>query len=165
MRRVSPVKLFIEIRESGADQTPHADERLIGHLTSEYGSVDHRMSLIPTDGTIHRVFLSFERLIEISGVAEIGQQARSIEEKFSVEIHMGFLDNRHAVVADTGSNFERSQSGESTLGESVIEFKNGGIHFFEATPPGYRSSECQEFFSAMRKTYRGQLRSMCLLRR
>lgn len=47
------------------------------------------------------------------------------------------------------------------LGEEILHFKNGAI---EWAHPNYQSSAIQEFFLNMRRIYRDQLRSMCLLR-
>ena len=62
------VKLFARV--------PVSEE---SHRISEFGPVDHRSSLIPTEESIQRVFLSFERLVE---------RGENLE---------GFLDNRRVV--------------------------------------------------------------------
>jgi hypothetical protein len=49
--------------------------------------------------------------------------------------------------------------------EKVMEFKDGGIQFLSRKHPDYLTDESHEFFISMRKTYRAQLRSMCLLRK
>jgi hypothetical protein len=76
--------------------------------------------------------------------------------EFSAKLVVGFVDNRRvAVVSAMGmGNFE-----------DVIQFKDGGVAFFPVTHPDYMSDMSQEFFLSIRKTYRAQLRSMCLLRR
>ena len=58
----NPVKLFIDVLTV---EDVRLEERLEERLISEYGPLDHRMILIPSDRTIHRVFFSFDRLIEI----------------------------------------------------------------------------------------------------
>ena len=99
-------------------------------LISALGPVDHRSSLIPTEESIHPVFLSFERLVE-RGAFE------------------GFLDNRRVV----------------WHGADVIRFRNTGIEVLPDAPEIYRNDAVQNFFIAMRRIYRSQLRSMCQLRK
>jgi len=63
-------------------------------------------------------------------------------------VEAGFLDNRKVVLH----------------GVEIIRFKSGGMEVLPAAPEIYRSAEAQEFFLAMRRIYRSQLRSMCQLR-
>jgi hypothetical protein len=143
----SPVKLFIVVQRA---EDVRLEERLEEKLISEYGPLDHRMILIPSDGTIHRVFLSFDRLIEIGSLPTVRELLQTMEIEFSSKMVVGFVDNRRVAVGPD---------------EDVIHFKNGGIHFLAETPPDYMMDKSQEFFLSLRKTYRAQLRSMCLLRR
>ena len=143
----SPVKLFIVVQTV---EDVRLEERLEEKLISEYGPLDHRMILIPSDGTIHRVFLSFDRLIEIGSLPIVREQSKTKGSEFSSKMVVGFVDNRRVAVG---------------LDEDVIHFKNGGIHFLAETRRDYMTDKSQEFFLSMRKTYRAQLRSMCLLRR
>ncbi len=148
-RAANPVKLFIGVL---ALEDVRLEEQLEERLISEFGPSDHRLSLIPTDGTIHRVFLSFDRLIETGSLPKIRDLSQSIAKEFSAKLDVGLVDNRR-VAAGTDD------------GEDVIQFKDGEIHFFPWTHPGYRSDLSRNFFLSMRKTYRSQLRTMCLLRR
>jgi hypothetical protein len=152
-RTANPVKLFIDVRT--VDDV-RLEERLEERLISEYGPSDHRLSLNPSDGTIHRVFLSFDRLIETGSLPKIRELALSSAMEFSAKLVVGCVDNRRVgVVSAMGmGNFE-----------DVIQFKDGGVAFFPVTHPDYMSDMSQEFFLSIRKTYRAQLRSMCLLRR
>jgi hypothetical protein len=147
----NPVKLFIGVPTV---EGMRLEERLEEKLISEYGPSDHRMILVPSDGTIHRVFLSFDRLIEIGNFPQIRERSQSIEKEFSSELVMGFVDNRRVVV--------RPASGGD---EDVIHFKNGGIQFLPQTHSDYMTDKSQKFFLSMRKTYRALRRSMCLLQR
>ena len=149
----NPVKLFIDVLTM---EDVRLEERLEERLISEYGPSDHRMILIPSDRTIHRVFFSFDRLIEPGTLPKIRELSQSMEMEFSSKMAVGFVDNRRvAVVSAMGmGNFE-----------DVIQFKDGGVAFFPVTHPDYMSDMSQEFFLSIRKTYRAQLRSMCLLRR
>jgi len=149
IRAVKPVKLFTGVLVVKDDQLK---ERLEERLISDFGPSDHRLSLIPTDGTIQRTFLSFDRLIETGNLPKIMKISKSIEEEFSATLEVGYLDNRRVAVG-TGD------------GEDMIQFRDGGIHVFPWTHPNYLADTSREFFLSMRKSYRAQLRSMCLLRR
>lgn len=146
-RTANPVKLFIAVRT--VDDV-RLEERLEERLISEYGPSDHRLSLNPSDGTIHRVFLSFDRLIEIGSLPTVRELSQTMESEFSSKMVVGLVDNRRVAVGPD---------------EDMIHFKTGGIHFLAETPPDYMTDKSQEFFLSLRKTYRAQLRSMCLLRR
>jgi hypothetical protein len=151
--RAIPVKLFIGILKV---KNVHLTEPLEERLTSDFGPSDHRMILVPSDGTIHRVFLSFDRLIETESLPKIRDLTPSIEKEFSAELIVGYVDNRRIVVG------EAAGTGGS---ENGIPFKDGGIQFPSEPLPDYLSGTSQEFFLSMRKTYRAQMRSICLLRK
>jgi hypothetical protein len=146
-KRATPVKLFIGIL---IVKDVHLKERLEERLTSDFGPSDHRMILVPSNGTIHRVFLSFDRLVETESIPKIKGLCRSAEKEFSAKLIVGFVDNRRVV------------EGEN---EEVLSFKHGGMHLRSEPNPDYLSESLQDFFLFMRKTYRTQLRTMCLLRK
>jgi hypothetical protein len=148
-RATKPVKLFIGVL---AMKDWSLEERLEERLISEFGLADHRLSLIPSEESIHRVLLSFDRLTETEGLEKIRKISNSIEEEFSAKLDVGFVDNRRAALA-------------SGNGEDVIHFIEGGVQVLPWTHPGCLCDKSQDFFLTMRKTYRSQLRSMCLLRR
>ena len=79
-----------------------------------------------------------------------------MELEFSSKMAVGFVDNRRVAVGLVS---------ESAADEEIIQFKNGGILFLPRAHPDYRTVNSQEFFHAVRKSYRAQLRSMCRLRR
>jgi len=149
----NPVKLFIDVLTV---EDVRLEERLEERLISEYGPLDHRMILIPSDRTIHRVFFSFDRLIEIGTLTKIRKLSQSMEVEFSSKMAAGFVDNRRVAMGHVS---------ESADDEEIIQFKNGGILFLPRAHPDYRTDNSQEFFREMRKSYRAQLRSMCRLRR
>jgi hypothetical protein len=147
----NPVKLFIVVLNV---KDVRLEERLEERFISNYGASDHRMILIPSDRTIHRVFLSFDRLIETGNLPKIRELSQSMEKEFSATVVMGYVDNRRVAVAETAG---------TGAYENVMEFKDGGIQHLSRKHPDYLSDESHEFFLSMRKTYRAQLRSMCLL--
>jgi len=128
------------------------EDRLGERVLSEFGISDHRQSLIPSDESIHRVLFSFERLIETADLERIRKLCSSIEEEYSAKLDAGFLDNRRASLA-------------TNLDADVIQFKDGGIQVLPWPHPGRVCKQTSNFFLTMRKIYRGQLRTMCLLKR
>jgi len=146
-RKAKPVKLFIAVLKVPSS---NLEERLEEELISEFGPTDHRLSLISSDETIHCVFLSFDRLTDEESLSKIRELCNSFEEEFSAQLDAGFLDNRRAAVGTTDGD--------------LLQFKDGGIQFFPRTHSVYKSGKSEEFFLLMRKSFRAQLRSMCLLR-
>jgi len=147
-RAAKPVKLFIAVLNM---ENRRLEERLEEKLISEFGPTDHRLSLISSDNTIQSVFLSFDRLDGEENFSKFRKLCKSIEEEFSAQLDAGFLDNRRAAVGTTDAD--------------LFQFKDGGIQFLPRTHSVYRSGKAQEFFLMMRKSFRAQLRSLCLLRR
>ena len=152
-KRAIPVKLFIVILKV---KDVHLKERLEERLISDFGPSDHRMILVPSDKTIHRVFLSFDRLIETESLPKVQDLCRSAEKEFSANLVVGFVDNRRVMAAEAAKTVDF---------EERIQFRDGGILLISDMPSDYLSSRSQDFFLAMRTTYRAQLRSMCLLRK
>jgi len=148
VRTGKPVKLFIAVP---ALEDARDGERLEDRLRSEFGPSDHRLSLVPSDASIHRVLLSFERLIEIDTLPEIRDRIQPVETEFSARLEIGFLDNYQAALG-------------ALSGGRLFQFRSGVIQLLSSTPAEYQSGKVQEFFIWMRKAFRAQLRSMCLLR-
>jgi hypothetical protein len=151
--RAIPAKLFIGILKV---KDLHLKEQLEERLTSDFGPSDHRMILVPSDGTIHRVFFSFDRLVATEDLPKIRELSRSIDQEFSSTMLVGFVDNRRVALIPA------SESGQA---EEMIRFKDGGIQVVPGAHPDFMTDTSQKFFLSMRKTFRAQLRSMCLLRR
>ena len=146
---MNPVKLFIGVL--AMNEWPYED-RLQERLISEFGSSDHRQSLIPSDESIHRVLISFDRLVETEDRERIRTISKSIEESCSAKLDVGFLDNRRVVLSTKPD-------------EEVIQFRDGGIQVLAWPHAGRLCDKSSDFFLTMRMIYRRQLRTMCLLRR
>jgi hypothetical protein len=86
-----PVKLFVGVLHSDDDLL----EKAVQMLTGEYGSVDYRSEAVPfamTDyyqdemgESIQRVFLSFQRLIDPGGLAQIKIRTNEIEDELAID--------------------------------------------------------------------------------
>jgi hypothetical protein len=179
IRTFSPVKLFIGVLVSEAPLIPKVEDR----LQSEYGPVDYRSEVIPFDFTdyyrretgdsILRVFLSFERLVDAGTLPDTKRRTNRIEAFFAdgapvtrpVNLDPGYLENSKVVLASTKNFYHRMYLGEGIFGEVTMHFKNGELHFFPWTYPDYQSPEYLKFFSELRRIYRNQLRTMCILNR
>src|SRR5438046_971424 len=127
---IRPVKLFVNVLKV---------EPLEERLVHQFGPVDLRSSVAPIAGTIHRVFLSFERLVQSDSLADFIQHAASIEKEYPTPLDVGFLDNRRVVVALKKNAAHRSDLGNNIFGEEVIQFKSGEIHFLPWTEAVFQS--------------------------
>jgi len=129
-----------------------AEERLV----AAFGAVDHRSSVMPPEGSIHRSLLSFERLIESGSLPEIRRHAKRIDEEFATTTDAGKLENSRVTMAGVENPLESRE---------LLHFNNGAVRFLPWAPPDYQSSVGKEFFLTVRHSYREQLRKVCLLRR
>jgi len=178
IRSFNPVKCFAGILVS--------DLRLIiavrDRLVESYGPIDHESRVIRFDFTdyyvaemgpnIHRIFFSFERLIEADELSAIKHQTNLLEQSFTpiavrrpVNIDPGYLENAKVVLASTKNFYHRIYLTRGIFAEVTMHFRNNAFQFFQWTYPDYQSPEYQEFFIQLRQLYRSQLRTMCLLNR
>src|SRR5580765_2865853 len=132
-RAINPVKLFIGTLTV---EDVRLEERLEARLISEYGPSDHRIILVSSVRTIHRVFLSFDHLIETENFPKIRDLSRSIKKEFPAKLIAGYVDNRRVVV---------EAAGKDEL-EEVIHFKDCGIQFPTETHPDYLSGTASQEF-------------------
>jgi hypothetical protein len=180
IRAFTPVKLFAGILAAQAPLIREAETL----LSAEYGPVDHRSDVLSFDFTdyyrqetgdsILRVFLAFERLIDAHQLPEVKRRTNALEAGFSsratgvkrpVNIDPGYLENSKVVLASTKNFYHRIYLGQGIFGEVTLHFKAGAFQFFPWTYPDYQSPGYQKFFLELRRIYRDQLRSMCLLNR
>jgi hypothetical protein len=179
IRNFNPVKLFVGILVSNESLI----ESVEAQLSAKYGPVDYRSPVLPftftdyyrreTGDNIHRLFLSFERLIEADTLPEIKRHSNLLESEFAageqpvkrpVNLDPGYLEHAKVILASTKNFYHRMYLGGGIFGEVTMHFRNGAYEFFPWTYPDYKSPEYQTFFLALRVIYRDQLRSMCLLK-
>ena len=151
-RDTNPVKLFVSILSPEGVPIRRVEKRLV----AEFGAVDHRSSVMPPEGSIHRCLLSFERLIDPGSMPEICRQAKRIDEELATTTDAGKLENSKVTLAVADSPLESTD---------LLHFNNGAAQFLPWAHPDFQSKTSQEFFLKVRQLYRDQLRSMCLLRR
>ena len=179
IRNFNPVKLFVGILVSNESLI----ENVEAELSAKYGPVDYRSPVLPftftdyyrreTGDDIHRLFLSFERLIEADSLPEIKHHTNALEAEFAagstgvkrpVNLDPGYVEHAKVVLASTKNFYHRMYLNDGIFGEVTMHFRNGGYEFFSWTYPDYKSPEYQQFFQGMRVLYRDQLRAMCLLK-
>jgi len=177
IRNLVPVKLFIGVLVSDTGLIPEVENRLI----DSYGPVDHRSPVLQFNFTnyyepemgraVHRVFFSFERLIEADHLCEIKRQTNRIEQEMApllktvkrpVNLDPGYLEQAKIILASTKNFYHRIYLGNGIFGEVTMHFKNKAWQFFPWTYPDYQSEDYQEFFLKVRQIYRTQLRTMCI---
>jgi hypothetical protein len=179
IRNFNPVKLFVGVLVSSESLLDSVEAQ----LAAKYGPVDYRSPVLPftftdyyrheTGDDIHRLFLSFERLIEADTLPEIKRHTNTLETEFAagnaavkrpVNLDPGYLEHAKVILASTKNFYHRMYLGGGIFGEVTMHFRNGTFEFFPWTYPDYKSAEYQAFFLELRGIYRRQLRAMCLLR-
>jgi hypothetical protein len=138
-RRLTPVKLFVGVPSSDGKLITPAKDRLV----ASNGAIDHESALAPG---LDRIFMSFERLIEADQFADVRSQTSEIAEE------MGYLENAKVVMVSTNDFRPR-----------VYHFKHDTFQFDCETRPNLNNY--QPFFLQVRRIYRAQLRTMCILNR
>jgi hypothetical protein len=179
----NPVKLFVGVLVSSRKLLPGIEER----LSAEHGPIDHRSETIPFDFTdyyekemgvsIARVLYAFERLVDAAMLPEIKLKTNAIETQGAAEpeglgtgaqrpvnLDPGYLEHSKVVLASTKNFYHRIYLGQGIFGEVTMRFTNNRFQFFPWTYPDYQSQEYVEFFMRMRQIYRGQLKTLCLLK-
>ena len=179
IRTFGPVKLFMGVLASEESFLKDIETR----LSIEFGPVDLRSPVIPftftdyyrdeTGDNIVRAFFAFERLIDAAELPGIKRRTNSMEAEFAsssvsvkrpVNLDPGYLENAKIILASTKNFYHRMYLGDGIFGEVTMHFKNGAWEFFPWTYPDYQSRDYLLFFSDLRKRYREQLRTMCILK-
>jgi hypothetical protein len=180
IRTFGPVKLFIGVL---ASEEAHL-QRLESRLSEEYGPIDLRSPVIPfistdyyqheTGDHIVRVFFSFERLIDGDRLPEIKCWTNELESEFAasagaavkrpVNLDPGYVENAKVILASTKNFYHRMYIGRGIFAEVTMHYRNHACEFFPWTYPDYQSEDYQRFFLEVRRMYREQLKSMCLLK-
>jgi len=182
IRTFNPVKLFVGILVSEEGRLAEIESR----LAAEYGAIELRSSIIPftftdyyrreTGDRILRAFLSFERLIDADRLPEIKHWTNTLEAEFAaagspsgdirrpVNLDPGYIEHSKVILASTKNFYHRMYLGRGIFGEVTMHFRNNAWEFFPWTYPDYQSEDYRKFFLELRRSYRSQLRKMCLLK-
>ena len=179
IRDFNPVKLFTGVLVSEPGLLPPVEQ----HLEEHFGPIDHRSNVIPFNFTgyyenemgksLDRVFFSFERLIDGGRLPEIKRKTNDLERELAglrtevarpVNLDPGYIENAKVILASTKNFYHRIYLGGGIFGEVTMHFRDNRYQFFPWTYPDYQSVDYLEFFLRVRRIYREQLKTMCLLK-
>ena len=123
IRILIPVKLFIGVLVSDTGLLAGVESRLI----ESYGPLDHSSPVLQFKFTryyehemgtaVHRIFFSFERLIEADHLSEIKRQTNRIEQEMApllkavkrpVNLDPGYMEQAKVILASTKNFSHRS---------------------------------------------------------
>jgi len=172
IRTPLPVKFFVGILTS----VPEIAAKAEGQLASIFGGVDLRSESFLFDQTdyydeemgtpIYRHFLSFERLIDPSGIAGAKVKTNNLESVFAadhpnlrrpINLDPGYLEQSKIVLASTKNFYHRILLTEGIYAEVTLHFEEGSWQSFPCTFPDYKTDRYHRFFTALRDLYRDQL--------
>ena len=111
-----------------------------------------------------RFFVSFERLVDPSRLAEIKRETNAIEDGFreegrrKVNLDPGLLCLSRFVLATTKESAHRIPLAAGIYGEVTLIFEKGRFRPVEWTYPDYRSPEYAAILGKIRALYRSQVR-------
>jgi hypothetical protein len=174
-RQPNPVKLFVALLYNDSALVAPVERSLAGL----FKAVDTASELLPWNVTnyyaaemgalLWRKFVSFEDLVEPSGLAEIKLCTQELETKYRwrsgdregrrVNLDPGYLEASKIVLASTKNAGHRVYLKAGIYAEAALQFHRGSFEAFPYTYPDYRWPETLCFFHALRSRYLEQLRA------
>jgi len=167
----TPEKLVFGVLTSRAE----VRDELLAAATDAWGPVDFVSGFLPFTFThyydtemgtpIHRLFLSFERLVDPSGLAAIKRATNALEERWheaglrKVNLDPGLVALSRFTLATTKENAHRIPLSQGIYGEITLLFSRGSYRPLDWTYPDYRSEATVALLNRIRAVYKGQLRS------
>lgn len=176
IRPVAPVKLVCGLLGGDADLLRRARQL----LTDRFGPVDLETALLPFHETdyyademgseLHRVFLSFERMISPQALGDIKRETNALEEQLAeealdpliarpVNIDPGYVDAGKLVLGTTKDRSHRICISTGIYAEVTLEFVEGAWRAAIWTYPDYRRPDYHTFFEAVRARLLSQRRA------
>ncbi len=168
----TPEKLVLGVLTS----RPEVREELLAEAARAWGPVDWVSGLIPFTfshyydeemGTpIHRLFLSFERLVDPSGLADIKIRANELEQRWhlagrrTVNLDPGLVTLSRFSLATTKENAHRIPLSRGIYAEITLLYSRGSYRPLAWTYPDYRSEPTVALLNHVRGVYKEQLRLM-----
>ncbi len=147
----------------------------MGVLSTEWGPIDYRSPSIPFDfthyydqemgGAIRRMFVSFERLVDPSCLAEVKVRTNALEDRFRdgpsrrVNLDPGLMALSRFTLATTKENAHRVPLSNGIYVEVTLLYAGGSFHPLEWTYPDFRSAAYLHALNEIRARYKAQLRS------
>ena len=174
-RRPNPVKVFVALLYNDSALVAPVERS----LTGLFKAVDTASEMLPWNVTnyyaaemgavLWRKFVSFEDLVEPSGLAEIKLRTQELEAQYRwrsgdregrrVNLDPGYLEASKIVLASTKNATHRVYLKAGIYAEAALQFHRGSFEAFAHTYPDYRWPETLCFFHALRARYLEQLRA------
>jgi hypothetical protein len=167
----TPEKLVMGVLSS----LPGSDDELRAMLVEQWGDLDFRCPPIPftfTDyyekemgGAIVRTFVSFERLVDPSCLAQVKLRTNVIEDRFRdgglrrVNLDPGLMALSRFTLATTKESAHRIPLADGIYAEITLLYSKGSFRALGWTYPDFRSSVYLDVLHKIRSLYKVQLRS------
>ncbi len=174
IRKPRPVKLFVGILSSIPEMMPDVERR----LSSLFGPIDLRSEQFPFDSTpyynaemgqpLNRYFFGLADLIPPESIAPIKIRTNKLEAEFSglrprvarpVNIDPGYLEESKIVLASTKNFSHRILVADGIYAEVTMQFESKEWRTLPWTFPDFRTGRYNAFFTALRNSYRRQLKT------
>ncbi len=168
----TPEKLVLGVLTS----SPEVRDDLRAETSGTWGPVDYESGLIPFTfshyydeemGTpIHRLFLSFERLVDPSELADIKVRTNELEKRWvkagrrTVNLDPGLVALSRFSLATTKENAHRIPLSRGIYAEITLLFSRGSYRPLAWTYPDYRSEPTVALLNHIRGVYKAQLRKL-----
>lgn len=168
-----PVKLFSGVLTSLPEIIPEVQQ----HLAARFGPIDARSDCFPFDLThyydremgspIIRCFVAFQTLIAPAEISAVKRATNDLEAAFAgeyrqiqrpVNLDPGYVEESKIVLASTKNFYHRILLSEGIYGEVTLHYSGGSWQAFAWSFPDFRSGRYDEFFTRLRRIYRGQLK-------
>ncbi|HEY9595442.1 MAG TPA: DUF4416 family protein [Spirochaetia bacterium] len=142
-------------------------------LVSRWGAIDYECEPFPftwtryydaeMGGPIERSFVSFERLVDPSGLAGIKRETNRLEDDFrraagrTVNLDPGLMALSRFSLATTKENAHRIPLSDGIYAEITLLYARGGFRPLEWTYPDYRAEPTTGILGRIRELYKTQL--------
>ncbi len=152
-------------------------EPVLSDLQLSQGALDFRSEAMPFHFTdyyfeemgqpLFRRFVSFEKHIDPSSLAEIKVATNGLEEKYALQggsrvlnLDPGYLTAAAYILATSKNYAHRIYLGQGVFAQQELLFERKRILTLDWTYPDYRSFEYQEILRKIRRGYLEQLRNL-----
>ncbi len=165
-----PVKLFVGVLYSDDALL----EKAVQILTGEYGPVDYRSEPVPfvmTDyyqdemgESIQRFFLSFQRLIDPGGLAQIKIRTNEIEDELTIDgqrkvnLDCGYMDVCKVVLASAKYSGQKIYLGKGIYADPTLHYEKGHFRAYTWSFPDFKAGDYEKLFLRIRELYKQGIR-------
>ena len=147
---------------------------IVNVLCKYFGKTDFESEIINFNFTryyqkemgpnLKRKFISFAKLIDPAGLADIKILTNKIEDKFSingnrrVNIDPGYIDLAKLILASTKDFAHRIYLSKGIYAEITLFYKGNSFKSRDLTYPDYRTDKYIEIFNHLRQIYAQQIK-------